>query len=222
MPRGNTPHRPTRHDAARAHPSRAPRRYRAGARAAVLVTALALVGALTGCTGTDPAPEWTPTPATPITQPTPTPSADPATIKPERPTAMNTIDSAGAEAAARYFLALYPYAYATGDLSEWQALSHPDCVFCGSVVTNVEALKAAGHHNRGSEISVLSVSVQELAPGRRYGAELTVTEGPSAEVDESGAIVGEHPESRKVSMVLALAYEDGWSVLEVDATPAES
>ena len=43
-------------------------------------------------------------------------------------------------AVAEYFVLLYPYVYATGDLAEWNALSDPDCKFCASVVDNARAM----------------------------------------------------------------------------------
>src|SRR5665647_2796040 len=93
-----------------------------------------------GCSG-DPGPTTTttPTPTPTVTEepspsptPTPTPTPD-ASVKPERPAAMDVADSAGAEAAVVYFLQLLPYAFATNGLEELRAIGHPECVYCTSV-----------------------------------------------------------------------------------------
>ena len=69
---------------------------------------------------------------------------------PDRPAAMDEVSTDGAIAAATYFLQLYPYAYNTGDLTEWKALSHPECMFCASVVDNVTAMHEQGHRSEGA------------------------------------------------------------------------
>ena len=50
----------------------------------------------------------------------------------------------GAVATGEYVLALYPYVYATGDLSDWQAMSDSECGFCNNVITKVTKLHDAG------------------------------------------------------------------------------
>ena len=67
-----------------------------------------------------------------------------STPKPERPAGMDKNTPEGAIATAEYFLALYPYMHATGDLSDWQAMSTPDCGFCNNVITKVTKLHDAG------------------------------------------------------------------------------
>lgn len=116
-----------------------PPRRRVGVALAIVV-GLA-VGPTVGCTP-DPGPTPSTSPSavdspSPTVTPTPTPTPD-ASVKPERPAAMDEVSAAGAEAVAVYFLQLYAYVYATNDLTEWRALSHPECIFCASVITNVE------------------------------------------------------------------------------------
>ena len=67
-----------------------------------------------------------------------------STPKPERPAGMDELSPEGLRLAGEYVLALYPYVYATGDLSDWQAMSTPDCGFCNSVITKVTKLHDAG------------------------------------------------------------------------------
>lgn len=181
---------------------------------AVGLGAVLLLGACTP-EETEPTPTAPPTVAEPT--PTPTPTTPPEAIAPERPAEMAEISVAGAEAAATYFLQLYPYVYATNDLAEWQALSHPDCGFCGSVITNVQEQIAAGTVNRGSLITIEDLYGVELTPGR-YGVNAVITEAPSVEVAMDGQVVSEIPEAKTFDVVFALQRGDTeWIVLQIDA-----
>jgi len=64
--------------------------------------------------------------------------------KPERPAGMDEFTVEGAAAAGGYFLLLFPYVYATGDLSDWQAMSDPECVFCNNVINGVTNMHSSG------------------------------------------------------------------------------
>ncbi len=91
-----------------------------------------LVGVVVGCSPTEPVVE-SPSPVvseepSPTPVPTPTPTGP---VKPERPADMDRTDEVGAAAAATYFLELYPYVMATGDLTEWDAMTWAEtCDFC--------------------------------------------------------------------------------------------
>ena len=67
-----------------------------------------------------------------------------STPKPERPAGMDEFTVEGAAATAEYFMSLYPYVYATGDLEPWRDMTTEACVFCQSVVDKVTVLHAAG------------------------------------------------------------------------------
>ena len=75
------------------------------------------------------------------------------TVKPERPAALDEPPSVeGAVAVAEYFLLLYPYVYATGDLADWNALSHPECIFCASVAAQRARDVRGGSPRRGRRV----------------------------------------------------------------------
>src|SRR5665648_1108066 len=199
--------------------------------ALVAVGCVAGLGAgVAGCSG-DPGPTTTPTPTvtvtvteepSPSTTPTPTPTPD-ASVKPERPAAMDVADSAGAEAAAVYFLQLYPYVYATNDLTEWRELSHPECVFCASVITNVEEQVTANQHCNGGLVDVGDVSSTEVDPGRWWTVDVELTQEPSKKLDAEGQLVEDFPETKSYHMDLAVISEAGaWSVRAVDFQETES
>lgn len=72
------------------------------------------------------------------TSPPPFPTSPPTTAlppptdvpEPERPADMARSDQAGSVAAARYALSLLPYGTRTNDLSQWDAITHPECAGC--------------------------------------------------------------------------------------------
>lgn len=124
-------------------------------------------------------------------------------------------DVEGAEAAARYFLSLYPYAYNTGDLEEWIALSDPECVFCASVVDRVTELHENGGYETGGELTFESVSGEEPIPGNAYfGVDMVVVQGEGAKYVGDG----QEPEAfgnLRARANLALARQaSGWTVRE--------
>lgn len=192
-------------------------RTRRGAGSIGLCWVLAVAAA--GCTeaAADP-PSESPsatagTSSSPTPTPTPTPVA-PETVKPERPAAMDTVDVDGAAAVARYFLELYPYVYATGDLAEWKAMSHPECVFCASVVTNVEAERAAGGWSEGGAATIASADAIEIRDGF-FSVTLVADQAASTGYAADGAVVDEALPSRNRLTFIVLNETNSWIVREV-------
>lgn len=194
-----------------------PRRRLTRGRVAALVLATAI--GLVGCTQADETPTIESTATGVGTTPDPTPTPSPTrSPKPERPTAMDSASTDGAVAFAKYFVSLYPYVYNTGDLTEWKALSHPECAFCASVVGGVEEMHAQGQHNTGAEMDVITAEALELSPGTSYQIDLEVTQGPSVVLDADDAIVASNSEVVNFSMQLILHLDSTeWSVRGVDA-----
>ena len=157
-----------------------------------MVIGLVVACTLTACaTPADPADPPTTTPPTsaapsPTQTPTPTPTPDAAT-PPERPD-MSTVDAETAEAVAVYFLELYPYVYATGDLTEWRALSHPECIFCASVITNVEEMVAKGEHWEGGSWTIAAVDLVART-NTGFDLRLETTEEPATRMSGSGEVL---------------------------------
>jgi Family of unknown function (DUF6318) len=185
------------------------------------------VGLLGGCSfgSSDPSP--TPTSARPTTtaSPTPTTAASPSpttTPKPDRPAAMGTVNLDGAIATATYFLDLYPYVANSGDLADWKVLSHPECIFCRSVTTEVERMFSLGHHQDGTETTVLGTSGIEVDPGAWYTVDVQATQGASAEVDSAGAVVEEVPQTKSfVVHVIVVHSADGWQIRAAEPVQAD-
>lgn len=193
-----------------------------GVRSAAGVVAAGL--ALAGCGGGVAEPTQSATWAAIHESPRPTPSpvstaADLAAAAPERPAAMDTADSAGAEAAATYFLALYPYVHATNDLTQWRALSHPQCVFCASVVTDVEEQAAATRHSEGAVVEITSVDSLEVDVGERWTVGVELVQEPSRVIEADGAVSAEQPDTVTFHLDLAVIREDEqWLVRAVSHT----
>lgn len=125
-------------------------------------------------------------------------------------------DLDGAEAAAQYFLQLYPYAYNTGDLTEWEAMSHPECAFCASVIDRVTALHAEGGYETGGEMVVEEVTASEPVPGNDFfGVDLVVDQRPGTKHTPDGQTVEEFG-GLHVAVMVALRFDgENWAIREV-------
>jgi len=117
---------------------------------------------------------------------------------------MERDDIEGAKAAAEYFLALYPYAYVTGDLTAWREMTHPECKFCASVIGNVENLHSDGGFADGPTVEI--VGLEGAPPDESYeyfAVWAEVQEGPHAYYDKNG-LPTEQFDSSTVDISLAL------------------
>ncbi|WP_188037021.1 DUF6318 family protein [Actinotalea sp. JY-7885] len=188
---------------------------------AALLVALCAVGGLTGCTDRSPEPTPTPTP-TATSGPTPTPTTPPEATAPDRPSATHEISTEGAGAFAAYFLELYPYVYATGDLTEWRGLSHPECIFCASVITNVEEQVATGGRSEGGGNTFIDISAVDISP-ELYAVTVTTEQAASREFDAAGMTVDESLGGRYQLYVVLVPTPTGWQVRGIDVLdgPAE-
>jgi hypothetical protein len=129
---------------------------------------------------------------------------------------MAVADSAGAEAAAVYFLQMFPYVFATNDLAEWRTLSHPECIFCADVIRQVEEHAASGVRAVGGLIAVGNVESLEVEPGRWWTVDVEMSQEPSQDFDSSGQLVEDFPERKSYDVDLAVVFDDGrWVVREV-------
>jgi hypothetical protein len=185
----------------------------------VAVAAALALGLLGGCSfgGTEPSATSISARPTGLTaSPTPTPAATPGpttTTKPERPAALDTVNLDGAIATAEYFLSLYPYVYNTGDLTDWKALTHPDCVFCASVVANVEKMHALGHHQVGADMAVTSAVGVEVTAGSWFSVDIDAVQAPWVELESTGGVVDQKSsEVTFVIHVIVVREGDTWSI----------
>ena len=91
-----------------------------------------------------------------------------ATPEPQRPAEADQHDLTGAIAAAQYFITLYPYVYATGDLTAFRAMSDATCKFCDSVITSATNMHTSGGWADpwGQQITFTSITADVSTPNR--------------------------------------------------------
>jgi hypothetical protein len=191
-----------------------------------VATALAL-GLLGGCSFGDSDPVAVSTSAAPTVaaSPTPTPAATPSptttpkpTPTPERPVAMGVVDVNGAIATATYFLELYPYALNTGDISDWNELSHPECIFCAGLADEVKRQTGLLEHQEGLATSIASATAVEVRPGVWFDVDFDVTQGPWQVVDSEGAVVENSSPTKVAHVHMNVVRDSGrWLVREAQA-----
>ena len=138
---------------------------------------------------------------------------------PEKPARMSENSPEGAVAAAEYFISLYPYVYATGDLAEWDAMSEESCVFCSSVHDNVTELPDSGGWAEPGTADVNSATVEPPADGYEYSAvTLLTTTSPNQLHDmstssTSKSSAGATSAPTQSSITVAIRYsEQHWSI----------
>lgn len=125
----------------------------------------------------------------------------------------------GAIAAATYFMQLYPYVFATGDVTALQALSHPDCAFCTKVSKDAAALhEEFGNHMEGLETRFVSASGSEVDPGREFTVEAEVEQQGFSVVDPVGNVLESDDAIVVTPMTFTVVHEDGrWLIREAQA-----
>jgi len=116
----------------------------------------------------------------------------------------------GAAAAAGYFMSLYAYVLATGDLTEWDAMSGAACDFCANTRTQVDALHGAGSRSLGG-ITVLAATAEDLGSNSWYSARLTVRIEASSDIDVNGKVVGTNG-GGTYDVDLAMTWADRWTI----------
>lgn len=143
------------------------------------------------------------------------------TVEPQRPEALQAPASEeNAVAVATYFLALFPYAVATGDLSAWDALSGDTCKYCASVRNIVGEIYGAGNHGLGGAYDIGAGLPYERDDGS-FVVVVDLTQYPSQTLDASGNVVEDYPGVATMRARVALSHPgDRWVVdgVQVDET----
>lgn len=180
---------------------------------------VAMIGlALVGCTR-DPQPD--PTDVTVAGSASPTVTV-PAVEKPERPEAMSRDDAEGAAAAAVYFLELYPYIMATGDTTEWDAMSFETCDSCARLREQAAEIKAKGETFSGGEttVSVTETYSRDDLTGI-YPLDATISQEKQRTVDRSGNETWTLPAETSHSRIEVGRNSDAWVIVAVAPQPKD-
>ncbi|MDM7831274.1 DUF6318 family protein [Cellulomonas edaphi] len=201
----------------------------------ILLTALVLAGTLAACSPDDaPVAQPTGSPsqvsAAPTVTPVPSASAMPSvepvadvTVAPERPAALDEKPSrTGSVAVGSYFMQLFPYASATGDLDLWNSLSDEACEFCASTRAGVKANGDAGLHDVGGALRVLRSASREVVKDQTYSVRLDVEQSASRSVDAGGVTVKSYPGPKSLRVTLVINWDGGWLIRGVQVDPLKS
>ena len=140
-----------------------------------------------------------------------------ATPAPQRPAEADQHDMAGAVAAAEYFITLYPYVYATGDLTAFRAMSDATCKFCDSVITSATNMHTSGGWADpwGQQITFTSITADVSTPNR-YVVELHLVSDQHVAHN-----TGKSPvtvEAFEVAVLVQVLWKDGTGWIVEEAT----
>ena len=139
-----------------------------------------------------------------------------AMAAPERPGNMDEDSPEGAVATGSYFVQLYPYVYATGDLEQWRAMTRQDCLFCGSVITNVTSLHDSGGWKDPWVHTITETGYSDPGPGSEYSrVDIVFSQEAAYTYDGTGAPPKVSDPVPRTLLILAMRYEDGhWIIRE--------
>ena len=181
---------------------------RLGSAALVLLTAFAL----SACTSDGP-----PSPPTSVatTKEAPETESAPASSPPATPTATLATGSgpnqdvtkappppdalggpateSNAVEVGKYFMALFPYAVATGDLGSWNRLSGPDCHYCATLRSIVVEMADAKQHGTGGAYDI-GFSTGSALDEDTYILSIELKQYPSQTLDDDGNVVDDYPD----------------------------
>jgi len=157
-----------------------------------------------------------------VEDPSAEPSEPPEVDPPERPAAMEEETVEGAIAAAKYFMELYPYIYATGDLEEWDALSDDGCEFCRNSRELAKDLTTDGGYASGGAVEIFAEDGGGPYEEGVYAVELGVRFAASTFVYADGS-QERHRQAEMPNFRLSMLCRDGaWVVLGVLTDPSET
>ncbi len=151
-------------------------------------------------------------PTSRVTAPAPIEEFD-ATVPPERPAALEGPPTeANAEKAAIYFISLFPYAFATGDLGAWKAMSGESCQYCSGIAGQVRSEQDAGQRRVGGRIEFFDVSAIHLG-GHQYVVGATIKEHEGQLLGADGSVEKDTDYVLDARMELAVRWSEmGWFV----------
>jgi hypothetical protein len=184
---------------------------------------LAAPALLAACTAGDVPGPAGPSPTTSVT----TTSAATADAAPT-PLAFPTPDPAiaeptpeGAVAAGTQFLALYDYAFSTGDSAPLLEMSAEGCEYCTYVGDKVQEMVDAGHASIREPAQVVWSDSTEIREDEWFRVHLRVEQGPLFTLLPDGTRE-QTSDGSMVDMIFAVSWVEGWRVEAVDVVQPEA
>jgi hypothetical protein len=157
-------------------------------------------------------------PAEPSPSATPEQTPEPVT-EPVPPPEMERGDEVGAIAAAEYFMRLSEYAFLTGDLATWNAISTTDCGYCRNVDEAVRDAYASGGYYTGGALDVRNGRISGSDPAIGvYAVVLDYDAAPAVLHDEGGGAVEDVPAGTGAFLVEVIPADAGWRLIEAGTT----
>ena len=123
-------------------------------------------------------------------------------------------DPTGAQQAAIYFVSLYPYAFATGDLTQWDAMSENRCVLCTSIHDGVTQLHEDGGWADPWSLEPSGTEYWDPTPGYDHSrVDVTYSAGPATSHLGDGSHQTTSDAEEGAVITLAMRYVNGrWMV----------
>lgn len=179
--------------------------------------AVLAIGLIAGCTGGGDPVEAT-TSAAPTPPPTSTPEPTPTRTPMAFPTPAPEISEPtpeGAIAAGTQFMALYDYAFDTGDAGPLAAMSAEGCSYCIYVQEEVDALFADGYVRLVEPMRVVASDSTEIREDEWFRVHLRMEQDDVTLVAPDGT--SETSAGGQVDFIFAISWvTDHWRVEEVD------
>lgn len=135
---------------------------------------------------------------------------------------MSRDDETGAVAAAEYFLTdLYEYTLAAQEVAAWEAMSHPDCIYCSAVVDSVEQEMAHERVTIPGDSRATLVRTERLNP-LAFGVMLDVDAEADRLRSQSGTLLDTGEPFRDEYEVVVVRQGSDWKIRGVDFASAIS
>lgn len=119
---------------------------------------------------------------------------------------------------AKYFLAIFPYTFASGDVSKWDEMRGADCTFCAGVRAQAQEYLDARKRTVGGQITF--AHAQGFAEGDgSFVVAVRLTQSASFDVDPTGEVVDEPGFTVEAKAEMRVVWSDErWRVDAVDMT----
>jgi len=180
-------------------------------------SSLLVLGLLTGCTGTEPEPTFTPTlpDSTPSPDDDPEPDADVDPVDelepPEIPDELSENTVEGAETAARFYIEAFNYGYAMLDTEPLEFISLPECQTCAKHIDAIPDLKEKNQVVSGGMLEAGPV-IETWEAEDNIVIAFTVTQEPLTITDANGSEVRSHPQETVTAEVLTRFDGEKWQI----------
>ncbi|MEW1820830.1 DUF6318 family protein [Arthrobacter sp. NPDC080031] len=193
-----------------------------------IIVGLAAALTLTACVNsTEPQTGQSATPtvsATATATPSPTLAYKPADANgkaenvpiPVLPEAAKANSKEGVEAFARYWFQALSYAYETGDMAVWSAMTSAECVFCNRIKQGLESAYVKGRWVVGGKMTTPSVEANFKSEALSQQVTIQTIQSQIDYYDADGSVGQPSTPPSNSAIVMIGAFESGsWKVKDL-------